>query len=60
MNITSKFGFTLSNKTINIEHTSVMARQIELLRSIVQRAKVGQTAVITPIIAVKLAQLYKQ
>ena len=60
MNTTSKFGFTLSNKTINIEHTSVMARQIGMLRSVVRRAKMGQTAGVAPSIAVKLAQLYKQ
>jgi len=60
MNITSKFGFTLPSKAINTTHTSVMARQIETLKSIVQRAKIGQTAVIAPIVTIKLAQLYKQ
>ena len=60
MNITSKFGFTLPSKAINIEYTSVIARQVETLKSIVQRAKMGQTAVVAPIVAVKLAQLYKQ
>ena len=60
MKITSKFGFTLPSKAINTAHTSVMARQIETLKSIVQRAKIGQTAVIAPIVTIKLAQLYKQ
>ena len=60
MNIASKFGFTLSNKAINTEYTSVMARQVGALKSIVWRAKIGKTAVMVPIIAVKLDQLYKQ
>ena len=60
MKMTSKFGFTLSNKAINTEYASVMARQVEALKSIAWRAKIGQTAVMIPIIAVKLNQLYKQ
>lgn len=60
MNITSKFGFMLSNKADNIEQTSVIARQIEALRTVVQRAKMGETAVYAPTITVKLNQLYKQ
>lgn len=60
MNIALKFGVTLPNKAINIEYASVMARQIEALKSIAWRAKVGQTAVMIPVIAVKLNQLYKQ
>ena len=60
MSIISKFGFTLPSKAVNTEYTGVMVRQIETLKSIVQRAKMGQTAVVSPIIAIKLAQLYKQ
>ena len=60
MNIISKFGFTLPNKAVDSEQTSVIARQIETLRSVAQRAKMEQTAVIAPIIAIKLTQLYKQ
>jgi len=60
MKIISKLGFTLPSNAINTEYTSVMARQIETLKSIVQRAKMEQTAVIAPIVAIKLAQLYKQ
>ena len=60
MNITSKFGFALPSNAVNTEYTSVMARQIETLKLIAQRAKMGQTAVIAPIVSLKLAQLYKQ
>jgi len=60
MNIISKFGFTLPSKAVNSDRTSVITRQMETLRSVARRAKVGQTAVVTPIIAIKLAQLYKQ
>lgn len=60
MNIASKFGFTFPNKAINAEYASVMARQVEALKSIAWRAKIGKTAVMVPVIAVKLDQLYKQ
>ena len=60
MDMASRFGFGLSSKAINTEYASVMARQIEALKSIVWRAKIEQTAVMLPIVAVKLNQLYKQ
>lgn len=60
MNIALTFGVTLPSKTINMEYASVMARQVEALKSIAWRAKVRQTAVMIPVIAVKLNQLYKQ
>ncbi len=60
MNILTILKSTLTNESVKTDETSVIARQMETLRALGQRAKMGQTAVIAPIIAVKLHQLYEQ
>ncbi len=59
MNIITALKSTLLKESAKTEETSVMARKVETLRSLTRRAKVSQTAVVAPIIAIKLHQLYK-